>query len=424
MPRRTRKFAATKKIRKRLGEELKEIEEQFRKIMDYIPGVSIQGYRVDGTVFYWNKASEQVYGYTAEEAIGKNLADLIVPRNLKTLFRKCLDLGKQIKETGEFMPSGELLLLNKKGHLVPVYSVHTAIYRDNDEPLLFCIDVDLSDRKLMEEILQIKEWAIESSISAIALSDLKGTLTYVNDSFLKLWGYTDKGEVMGKHVVEFWKSKEEAAQIIGVLRDDSNWIGELVAKRKDGSIFDVQLTASMVKNEQGAPVYMMASFIDITKRKQAEIVLKERERELEMKTGHLEEVNTALKVLLKKREEDRTELEGKVMLNIKELVQPYVEKLKSSELDERQKAYVDILESNLSEVISSFSSRLSSQYINLTPKEIQVVNLVKQGKTNKEIADLLNISARTVAFHRENIRKKLRLHNTRTNLKSFLLLKR
>lgn len=129
----------------------------FRNLMEYIPE-SIQGYTTSGIVFYWNKASERIYGYTAEEAIGKNLEDLIIPADLKPLFKVCLESGKKVKKSGEFMPAGELKLLHKEGHLVPVYSIHSAVYIDGKEPLLFCIDVDLSEQKRTEERLkQIKD---------------------------------------------------------------------------------------------------------------------------------------------------------------------------------------------------------------------------------------------------------------------------
>jgi DNA-binding CsgD family transcriptional regulator len=160
---------------------------------------------------------------------------------------------------------------------------------------------------------------------------------------------------------------------------------------------------------------------DITERKKAEEALRERERELEIKTHNLEEANIALKVLLKIRDEDKTELEDKILLNIKELVVPYLEKLKMGRLDEQQKTHVSILESHLNDITSSFSHRLSSKYMNFTPSEIQIANLLRQGKTNKEIGELLNSSERTVAFHRGNIRRKLGLKNKKTNLKSYLL---
>jgi DNA-binding CsgD family transcriptional regulator len=90
-------------------------------------------------------------------------------------------------------------------------------------------------------------------------------------------------------------------------------------------------------------------------------------------------------------------------------------------LDEKQNTYLNILESNLNDITSSFSVRLSSKYLNLTPTEIQVTNLIGQGKESKEIAELLNSSPRTIAFHRERIRKKLGLRNKKTNLKAYLM---
>ncbi len=136
---------------------------------------------------------------------------------------------------------------------------------------------------------------------------------------------------------------------------------------------------------------------------------------------HLEEVNTALKVLLKQREADKKELGEVVMSNIKELIDPYLDRLKKSRLTSMQKTMVDILESNLDNIVSPFISRLSSKYINLTPTEIRVANLVKEGRTNKDIAELLYLSKNTILFHRQNIRTKLGLKKTKTNLRSHLL---
>ncbi len=160
---------------------------------------------------------------------------------------------------------------------------------------------------------------------------------------------------------------------------------------------------------------------EIQDRKQAEQALREREKELEIKTGNLEEANTALKVLIRKRDEDRVELEEKVLSNVKELVVPYLEKLKKSGQDDRQETYLSILESNLNDIISPFLRKLSSKYLNLTPTQIQIANLVKEGKTTKEIAELLASTRWAVDFHRNNLRKKLGLTNKKANLRTYLL---
>ena len=160
---------------------------------------------------------------------------------------------------------------------------------------------------------------------------------------------------------------------------------------------------------------------EIEERKQAEQELKKREAQLEIQKSELEEVNTTLRVLLKRRDEDKTEFEEKVLYNVNELVVPYLERLKSNELDAKGRACVSILESNLNDIVSSFTRKLSSKYLGLTPTEIQIANLVKQGRTTKEIAEILNSSDRTVEFHRKNIRKKIGIVNRKVNLRSHLL---
>ena len=136
---------------------------------------------------------------------------------------------------------------------------------------------------------------------------------------------------------------------------------------------------------------------------------------------HLAEVNTALKVLLRQREDDKKELGENVLSNVKELISPYIDRLNKSRLSTTQKTLISIMASNLKNIISPFINKLSSGYFNLTPMEIKVANLVKEGKTNKEIAELLCLSKNTILFHRHNIRGKLRLKNKKINLRSHLL---
>jgi DNA-binding CsgD family transcriptional regulator len=169
------------------------------------------------------------------------------------------------------------------------------------------------------------------------------------------------------------------------------------------------------------PHRVVVSHEDITPLKTVEEALMGREEELKLQAQSLEEANTALKVLLKHREENRRELEEKVVANVKELVYPYLDKMKKTRLDSQQSAYLEIVESHLGDIISPFLHRLSSKYSNLTPQEIRVASLVRDGKVTKEIADILSISTNAVDFHRKNIRSKLGLKNTEANLRSYLL---
>lgn len=155
-------------------------------------------------------------------------------------------------------------------------------------------------------------------------------------------------------------------------------------------------------------------------RKMAEEALKRREQALELKSRSLEEANTALKVLLQHREEDKASLEEQVLANIRKLVLPYIENLKRLKLNDNQAAQVRIMEDNLKKIVSPFLRNLTSSYLDLTPREIQVANLVKEGKTTKEMTEILNISATAVDFHRKNLRSKFGIKNKRTNLMAFL----
>ncbi|MCG2775076.1 MAG: PAS domain S-box protein [Desulfobacterales bacterium] len=159
---------------------------------------------------------------------------------------------------------------------------------------------------------------------------------------------------------------------------------------------------------------------EISERKRAEEALREREEELKNKTESLEETNTALRVLLNRKDEDKTELEKKVLSNVRELVIPFLEKVKKSQLNPKQVSHIDILELNLNDIISPFLRNFSVKYTSLTPTEIQVAHLVRHGVRSKEIANLLDLSKRTIDSHRANIRKKLKIKNKKSNLASYL----
>jgi two-component system, cell cycle sensor histidine kinase and response regulator CckA len=126
-------------------------EAKFRTLIENIPGVAIYGFGPNGIIYYWNKASESLYGYTAAEALGKNLLDLIISPYLKATVAQALESGSQITRWDELLPPGEYLLLHKDGLSIPVYSVHTVVSSEGSSPLIFRADVDLSERKRVEE---------------------------------------------------------------------------------------------------------------------------------------------------------------------------------------------------------------------------------------------------------------------------------
>ncbi len=136
---------------------------------------------------------------------------------------------------------------------------------------------EIAERKRAQEALSMKDSALAASTNGIAITDRQANLTYVNRSFLDLWGYDDQEEVLGRPATEFWQVEEEVAQVVEALRGNRGWIGELTAKRKDGSLFSVQVSASVISDDAGELTCMMASFVDISERKRAEQALRESE---------------------------------------------------------------------------------------------------------------------------------------------------
>ena len=163
---------------------------------------------------------------------------------------------------------------------------------------------------------------------------------------------------------------------------------------------------------------------DITERKNAEQTLKNSygtlERKVKERTLQLEDMNAALRVLLKNRENDKTIITENILANFKLRLLPSIERLKNQLSQKEHQALLTLLESELEDILSPFSKKLTDPTMCLTPMETQIGSMIKLGKSNKEISIILNRSVYTIANHRENMRKKLGLQNKKINLRTFL----
>lgn len=159
---------------------------------------------------------------------------------------------------------------------------------------------------------------------------------------------------------------------------------------------------------------------EIKTRRQAQQSLVHKSQELEVRSGGLQDANTALRVVLKELKNERADLEEKIVCNLNEVIQPYIEALEASRLNSRQRAFLNIIKTNLEDIASPMNRRFIIEQNHLTPIETKVANLIRQAKSTKEIAALLGVAKSTVAFHRLNIRRKLRLTNKRVNLQLYL----
>ena len=151
-------------------------------------------------------------------------------------------------------------------------------------------------------------------------------------------------------------------------------------------------------------------------------VLEKKELELRNERELLEETNIALRVLLRQRDEDKKRIEQTICVNVDRLVLPYVKQLLQGRLSDKQRILAGVIDTNLRDIVSPFLRTLTAVHTMLTPQEIEVANMVRSGRSSKEIAEVLGISVSGVDFHRKKLRQKLGLTNSSKNLRSYLLM--
>ncbi|MFA5467315.1 MAG: PAS domain S-box protein [Candidatus Izemoplasmatales bacterium] len=254
--------------------------------------------------------------------------------------------------------------------------------------------------------------------------DLAGNFTFFNSAAVLMLGYSS-AELYNMNYRDY-VSPEMATALFRTFNEIYKTgkpakIIDYQVIRKDGSEQFREMSASLIRDSQGEPIGFRGIARDITKRKQAEEALKQKDQELEIKSRSLAESNTALKVLLKQREDDKRELERNVVTNVRKIIIPYVQKLRKNQLTLDQIVCIDTIENNIMSITSPFIHNVTLKHLSLTPKEFQVATLIKDGRTSKEIADFLSVSVGAVDFHRNNIRRKLGLKNRKVNLRYRLM---
>lgn len=279
----------------------------------------------------------------------------------------------------------------------------------------------MTKRKQAERALQESEekyrQIFENATEGIFQTTVNGRLLSANPAFARLFGYESPKEILesvGDITYEIYADPARRFELKRLLEEQGfvrNF--EVQCRRRDGGKTWISTNVRIVREKAGEEPFYEGTLSDITERKNIQ-------EDLENKSRSLEEANAALRVLLKHREQDSNELEEKIISNVKQLVLPYLDRLKESS-PAGNKAIVDIIETNLTEIMSPFIRRMGSRYANFTPKEIQVADLIKKGKTTKEISQVLKLSTRTIDIHRHNIRRKLTLINKKINLQSYLL---
>jgi PAS domain S-box-containing protein len=340
------------------------------------------------------------------------------PKALNLLKEEGLDLpfiiisGKIGEDTAvEAMKAGahDYIMKDKLTRLIP------AIQRELEEARV------RQARKQAEEALRQQAQIIDQIHDSVVSTDLDGRVTSWNKGAERLFGYRAK-EALGKHISFVYPEDEhEFLQklVIKPLKEKGEHEVEVRMRRKSGEDFFAHLSLSLLRDGEGSVVGMIGYSMDITERKRAELALRQTTKQLDIEREALERKNVALREILDQIDAEKNTLKQQVVSNVEQAIIPTLLRLKESSQPSQIRIF-EMLERDLKEIVSPFLDTLKSEYAKLSPRELEVCRLIKNGMTSKEIAEALTLSVATIHKYREMIRKKLGLVNNGTNLQTYL----
>lgn len=404
-----------------LEEEIESLHQQNKKliegqtIQEAILEKSLVGYYIllDGKFQVINPVVVLYTGYTPEEIIGSRADFIIHPDDKAAVKRNSLAM-----RTGSLFLPYEFRIITKQNEMRWVLEVVAPINFEG-KPAILGSAMDITHRKMTEQKLTESEnlyrTIFETTGTGTVIIEDDKTLSLINSEFEKVTGYR-KEEWEGKRTwvdLIYEKDLARLEEYHRLRRIDSQLAPRTYEFRivdSGGNIKNMLSTNCLIPGTRKH----VCSVIDITE-------LEEKGSELLIKTRNLEDLNTALRVMLRQRAEDREELEQTLLTNVKELVMPHLEKLRKGGSEQSRQIYHDLIASNLNEMFSPFSQKLSARFRSLTATEVQVAHLIKDGKNSKEIAAIMSVSSSAVDIYRYRIRRKLGLNNQKVNLRSYLL---
>ena len=276
--------------------------------------------------------------------------------------------------------------------------------------------------KIQEDLIEKNKLSnnlLMESPNPILVINPDKTIRYVNRAFTELTGFAIAEILNTKPPYPWWRKdalRKKQSDLNKAMKSGVNGVAAEFQK-KNGQIFWAEITSLPVL-DNGKMSYYLSNWVDITEKKGHESELLKKQEELKSHTKKLEEMNTALKVLIDYRREDSDNFKTSIIKKFERIVIPYFPTSPEGKTREELSTTISILENNIKEILSN-GEVMDKDFSDLSPTESRVAFMVKSGKSSKEIADSLNMSLRTVYFHRENLRKKLKL-SKKTNLKAYL----
>ncbi len=345
----------------------------------------------------------------------------------------CIELEGQIFQTKGFrktqwMQTSDIVIHGKKaGQMTVCYTENRPAFNEGsflieESCLLNTISERLGriiERVRLTEAVKHSEMFLRTTINSITnpfvvINASDYTVELANDAYggEKVIGL--KCHAVVHHRSTPCTDDDHPCPVQEIKRTGKPFIGELLHYDDQGNQLNIETYAFPIFEPNGQLCRVLEYQIDITEHRQTEL-------KLEQKATELKEMNVALKVLLKRTELDKEDIGQNIFANYQILLTPIIQNLKNTLTQEDQREIIQILELRLKNILSPFSKKLSDKLINLTPTEIHVAHLIKSGKSNKEISQILNSSFHTVSRHRDNIRAKTNLKNKKINLRSFLM---
>ena len=395
-------------------EELRNLEETYRLSFEQVSDV-IFILDTNLRILSMSPSVETNLGYHPVEFIGKPFARIKNVMDPGCFAQASIKLASILE--GKTVDPSDYIIFAKDGALRYIETNATPVVKNGRLFCIVCVTRDITRRKRMEESLlserNFSQTIVESMPGLFFVLDEQGKFLHWNDHLKIMTEYSDT-EIRERLFTDIRPESQKGA-VMEHIREifrlgEFSWEAEMIFKDGTRKIF--RLHAKRMYYEGQACI--VGTGMDITDQKRAE-------NDLKRFAENLQDANIALRVLMQQRNEDQKDIEEKLQANVNDLVIPYLKKLKQANLDDRNKNYLNVLESNLRDVLSPYMRDFLSSHKNLTPQEIQIVDLIMKGKHTKEIADMLNVSVSTIASHRNNIRKKMNLRNSKINLRSHVL---
>lgn len=247
--------------------ELTESNRRFQRVLNEVPNVAVQGYTLEGRVTYWNRASEKVYGFSRDEALGRSLFELIIPESLRAAVEASLF---ELRRGGHPPPPGELVLKDKENRPVAVHSSHVILPGKNGVREMFCIDIDLRAHKAAEQRLREQAALLDKATDAIIVRDLDNKILFWNQSAHHLYGWT-ADEAQGMSLQQSIYADEAAfREATATVLAEGEWKGESEHLTRGGDRLQVEDRWTLVRDEKKDPCAILSITTDVTKRRQLE----------------------------------------------------------------------------------------------------------------------------------------------------------